>query len=250
VVAIVAASVAVAMPMFAPAQVATTLNGAPVQVTPYVLEPGVPNIVISLGTPTPPPTSATQSTSTGSDALNTMLQQSWGAQAVAIAQSLGVNASALAATCAIESGCQNTGSSGVSSATGAFQMLPSTFSEMYAAAINDNASLAATTTGNINDPLSQAAAAAEYLKQGAQKIESAGVSNPTVADVRGYYNFGPSGGINVAMAPSSETMAAALPMYTAAQLAGNGIVPGETVAQWQASVASKIGTAANQSVIL
>ena len=37
-------------------------------------------------------------------------------------------------------------------------------------------------------------------------------------------------------------------MYTAAQLTANGVTAGMTVGQWQASVASKIGNAASQSV--
>ena len=48
--------------------------------------------------------------------------------------------------------------------------------------------------------------------------------------------------------PSEEPIANALSMYTPSQLAANGITPGETVGQWQASVAAKIGNAASQSV--
>ena len=47
-------SLAATTPMIAIAQQATTLNGPPVQVTPYVSEPGVPEINIPIGTPTPP----------------------------------------------------------------------------------------------------------------------------------------------------------------------------------------------------
>jgi hypothetical protein len=250
-----AAALLVAQPAIGCAQQATTLKGSPVQVTPYVSEPGVPAFQIPLGTPTPPATNGTTGDGTsddgsqGSSALSTMLATSWGAQASAVSQSLGVNASALAATCVIESGCQNTGSNGVSSATGPFQMLPSTFSAMYAAAINDNPSLASTTTGNINDPGSEAAAAAEYLKQAAQQLENAGISNPTVVDTRGYYNFGPAAGVDIATANPSETMSAAMPGVSLATQSRNGVTSGETVAQWQAAAAAKIGNAANQSIL-
>ena len=40
---------------WAQAQVAAALNGPPVQVTPYVAEPGVPLITITPGTLAPPP---------------------------------------------------------------------------------------------------------------------------------------------------------------------------------------------------
>ena len=69
-------------------------------------------------------------------------------------------------------------------------------------------------------------------------------------DVRAYYNFGPQGGASVANAPpSEEPIANALSTDTPSQLAANDIMLGETVGQWQASVAAKIGNAASQSVL-
>jgi hypothetical protein len=247
------------------AQQAATLSGAPQQVIPYASEPGVPALTIPLGTPSPFPTdNGSGGTGTGnngsgssggvpvgdSTALGTMMGQSWGAQAAANAQALGVNASALAATCVVESGCQNVGGSGT--VAGAFQMTASTYNSMIQAALAQNSGLAsqiAQSSAGQMDPVSESIAASEYLLQGAQYLQNNGLSNPSVLDVRGYYNFGPQGGLNIATAPSSETMSAALPMYTAAQLTANGITPGETVGQWQASVASKIGNAAGQSVL-
>jgi hypothetical protein len=240
------------MPVLAWGQQATTLNGPPVQVTPYVGEPGVPTIVIPTGTPTPPSTGngSGGGTSAGSDVLNTMLGTPWGAQATANAEALGVNASALAATCVLESGCQNVGGSGT--VAGAFQMTAATYNAMIAAAVAANPSLASQVVNEQAgqmDPVSESIAASEYLLHGAQYLQNNGISNPTVLDVRGYYNFGPQGGANIANAPSSETVAAALPMYTPAQLVVDGIKPGETVGQWQASVAAKIGNAASQTVL-
>ena len=81
----------------------------------YVSEPGVPQITINPGTPSPFP-SDTGGAGTGgggtggggnvgsSDALNTMMGTAWGNTAVANAESLGVNPSALAATCVLEFG--------------------------------------------------------------------------------------------------------------------------------------------------
>ena len=253
---IATAAVAAAAPMIALAQQATTLDGPPVQVAPYVLEPGVPNIVIPTGTPTPLATGGGTdgsgsggNSSGGSDALNTMLGTPWGAQATANAQALGVNASALAATCVLESGCQNVSGSG---AQGVFQMFPAAYQEGLQNALAANPQLASQIvpgSAGMNDPTTEAIAASGYLMQANQALENAGISNPTVLDARGYYNFGPANGIQLAQANPSETMAEAMPNVSAATLAANGISPGETVGQWQASVASKIGSAAGQTVL-
>ena len=98
------------------AQQAQTLSGAPIQMQPFVVEPGAPTVTVDPGTPNPfggldggdgsgGTGGSSGSGDTGSsDALTTMLGTSWGATAAANAQALGVNASALAATCVVESG--------------------------------------------------------------------------------------------------------------------------------------------------
>ena len=244
------------------AQQAQTLNGAPIQMQPFVVEPGAPTVTVDPGTPNPfggldggdgsgGTGGSSGSGGTGSsDALTTMLGTSWGATAAANAQALGVNASALAATCVVESGCQNVAGSG--SVAGAFQMTTSTYNAMLQAAIAQNPDLASQAVsgqaGQMN-PQSESIAAAEYLAQGAQYLQNQGVSDPTVLDVRGYYNFGPQGGAQIAQASPDQTMASVLTGYSAATLANNGITPGETVGQWQAGVSAKIGNAAGQSVL-
>jgi hypothetical protein len=259
--AALAAMAVVAGPGLAAAQQAATLNGPPVQVRPYVSEPGVPQITVNPGTPNPfPSDSGGDSTEDGgagggdnvgsSDALNTMIGTAWGNTAVANSEALGVNPSALAATCVLESGCQNVGGSGT--VAGAFQMTASTYSAMINAAIAQNPSLAGQIVPGIAgqmDPATESIAASEYLLQGAQSLENNGVSNPTVLDVRGYYNFGPQGGQQLAQASESEPISNVLNMYTPSQLAANGITAGETVGQWRSSVAAKIGNAASQSVL-
>ncbi len=252
----VAAGLCVAFVDAAVAQQAQSLSGPPVQVIPYATEPGVPMITINPGTPNPFPTgggTGTGGTGGGdmadSTALSTLLTQSWGTAAVDNATTLGVNPSALAATCVIESGCQNVGGSGT--VAGAFQMTASTYTAMINAALAQNPSLANTIVPGLAgqmDPATESIAASEYLLQGAQYLQNQGISNPTVLDVRGYYNFGPQGGAQLASASPDQTMASVLTGYSAATLTQNGITPGETVAQWQASVSSKIGNAASQSV--
>jgi hypothetical protein len=248
------------------AQQAMTLNGPPVQVQPYVSEPGVPLITINPGTPNPfagvdgNGTGTGTGTGTGaggtsggtvadSTALSTMMGADWGSAAIANSQSVGVNPSALAATCVLESGCQNVSTSG---AQGVFQMYPAAFNEGLQTALAANPALASQIvqgSAGMNDPTTEAIAASGYLMQAAQSLQSAGISDPSVLQARGYYNFGPTNGIALATADPNQTMAAAMPNVSAATLAANGISAGETVAQWQAGVAAKIGNAANQSVL-
>lgn len=262
----------VAGPGLGMAQQAQTLDGAPVQVQPTALEPGVPAITVSVGTPNPFPGNGGAGTGTGSgtgdgtgggsgggataagdsSALSKMLSTPWGATAVSNAQTIGINPSALAATCVVESGCQNVGGAGSNGTiTGAFQMSASTYTSMINAAVAANPSLASQIVPGLagqNDPATQSIAASQYLLQGAQYLENHGIADPTILDVRGYYNFGPQGGAQIAQAASTQTMAEVLTGFSAATLAKNGITPGETVGQWQAGVSAKIGNAATQSV--
>lgn len=261
----------------AAAQTPATLSGGPpVQVTPYPPEPGVPLITVNPGTPNPfaggtdPSSSGSGSdgtavgstgggtmtpggTGVGGAPLNTLLGQTWGNTAVSEASSLGVNATALASMCTMESQCTNIPNASGGSATGPFQMLPSTFAAMYQAALQANPSLAATTTGNINDPASQAAAAAEYMAQTAQMLESAGISNPTFTQVRAGYGFGNAYAVPIANAlqnDPSQTLGSILSGWSASTWTANGLTPSMTVGQWAASISSKIGTAAaNQQVL-
>jgi hypothetical protein len=249
------------------AQQATTLSGAPVQLQPYVSEPGVPQVTVNVGTPNPfggldggdgdgsgsgsgSGSSSGGGSSGSSDALTTMLGTSWGATAAANAQALGVNASALAATCVLESGCNSNVSSN-GSAVGAFQMQSAAFQDGLQTALAADPSLASQIvegTAGMTDPTTEAIAASGYLMQASAALQNAGITNPTVLDARAYYNFGPTNGIQLASASPSQTMAEAMPNVSQATLSANGITPGETVAQWQASVSSSIGSAASQTV--
>lgn len=251
------------------AQQATTLNGAPVQLQPYVSEPGVPQVTVNVGTPNPfggldggdgAGSGSDGSDSTGgsgggnsgsSDALTTMLGTSWGAAAAANAQAMGVNASALAATCVVESGCGANVGNG-SGAQGVFQMYPAAFHEGLQTALAADPSLASQIVqgaAGMNDPTTQAIAASGYLMQANTSLQNAGVSDPTVLDARGYYNFGPQYGAQLAQADPDEPIANVLSGMSASSLAKNGITSGETVGQWRSSVSAKIGNAANQSII-
>lgn len=179
-----------------------------------------------------------------------MLAQSWGSAAVNSAQALGVSGSALAATCVLESGCQNVGGSGTIS--GAFQMSNSTYNASMAAALAQDPSLAGSIVQGADgkmDPATEAVAASEYILQNAQTLENAGISNPTVLQVRGGYNFGPQNGVAIAQAPDDAPFSSVVNGLSASTLAANGITPGETVGQWRQSVTAKIGSSASTSAL-
>ena len=173
------------------AQQAQSLNGPPVQVIPYASEPGVPTITINPGTPNPFPTGGGSGTggsgggNTGdSSALTTLLGTSWGSQAVQNAEALGVNPSALAATCVLESGCSQP--SGGGGAQGVFQMFPAAYQEGLAAALAANPQLAVSdrlkVAAGMNDPTTEAIAASGYLMQGESVFAEPGIADPSVLD--------------------------------------------------------------------
>ena len=242
-------------------QVPVTINGVPQQIVPEVAEVGLgswspPQGTVMILGGSPAGTGAGTSGSAGvgqgssTDALSTLLATSWGMAAEQNAVALGVNPSALAATCVIESGCQNVGGTGTIS--GAFQMSASTYQSSLAAALQQDPNLAANIVPGLagqNDPATESIAAAEYLQQGAQYLKSQGIANPSVLDVRGYYNFGPQGGSQLAQANSNEVVSDVLTGFSSSTLASNGITPGETVGQWRASVSSKIGNSASAYVL-
>jgi hypothetical protein len=229
----------------------------PIQVTPYASEPGVPTVTITSssnplggdGDPTTGTSTGTGTTSSAgsSDALDTMLGQTWGAAAVSEAEAVGVNPSALAATCVVESGCTNAGTNGT--ATGAFQMQPAAFQDGLATALAADPALASQIvqgSAGQSDPATEAIAASGYLMQANSALTSNGITNPTVLDARAYYNFGPNAGVQIAQAQGTDLMSQYI---SPAAMSGNNISATETVSQWQASVSSKIGNAASQSLL-
>lgn len=218
---------------------------------------------LGLGEWTPDTTSTTQtmngsgtvtaSDATGvsdSDALQTMYQQSWGYEAAQNAQALGVNPSALAATCVVESGCTNLYTAGNGNTiTGAFQMSNGTYNQALQEALASDPSLASSITTGIagqQDPATQAVAAAQYLKDAASTLQSAGITTPTALDARAYYNFGPNAGTQIATADDSSLMSSYI---SSSAMSGNNISSTTTVGEWKAAVAAKMGSAASSSIL-
>ena len=132
-------------------------NGLPAQVHPTFPEPGLPAFSFpaggssSVGESTSGGDTSGGSGSTGSsggstsgsgNAYNLMMSQDWGSQAADAAAAMGVSAAALAATCEMELQCQNTGAAPGGSATGAFQMINSTYTADINGAIAEDPSIA------------------------------------------------------------------------------------------------------------
>ena len=100
-----------------------------------------------------------------------------GLNAASAAGAMGISATALAATCAMESNCQNVGSSGGSSATGAFQMIASTYNADIKGSEAHDPSIAGTiVSGSAGemDPVTEAYAAAYELRQDAVNLQNGG----------------------------------------------------------------------------
>jgi len=253
------AQVAASIPVRAD-PVPETMNGVPLLPIPTYEEVGLPAFTMPTGTPlttdlntpTSPNNPGGGGSGDGSDSIviTTMMSRSWGAAAEANAQSLGVSATALAATCVLESNCQNVGGTGT--INGAFQMSNGTYTAAMAAALQQDPNLAANIVPGLagkSDPATQSIAAAEYLRQNAEGLQRAGIANPTVLEVRGGYNFGPQNGISIAQAPDTALMSNVISGLSATTLSLNGVSQTATVGQWRQSIAARIGNAANQSVL-
>ena len=243
-------------------------QGLPVQVKPTFTEPGLPQFTFPTsggsllggsadvgggnGSGDGSTSFGGGSTAGSGDAYNSMMAQSWGSSAASAAGAMGVSATALAATCAMESNCQNVGSSGGSSATGAFQMISSTYNADIQGAEAYDPSIAGTIvsgSAGAMDPATEAYAAAYELRTDALSLENNGISYPTVLQTRAVYQFGGTYGPGVAAAPDSANIAQ-LTQLSAASLAANGLNSSSTVGDWRQTIINKLGSAtANQTVL-
>jgi hypothetical protein len=244
-------------------------NGLPVQVKPTYSEPGLPafsfptsggSLLGGSGSADTGNGSGDGSTSSGGgstagsgDAYNSMMAQSWGSGAASAAGAMGVSATALAATCAMESNCQNVGATGGGSASGAFQMISSTYNADIKGAVAYDPGIAGTiVSGSAGemDPTTEAYAASYELRADALSLQqNDGISDPTVLQTRAVYQFGGNVGLDVADANDSDNIAE-ITGLSAASLAANGLTTSSTVGQWRQTIINKLGSAtANQSVL-
>lgn len=240
-----------------------TMNGVPFLPIPTFEEVGLPPFTMPTGTlstvqdppATPVTTTAGGGSGDGADsvAMTTMLSRSWGEAASQNAETVGVTPVSVAATCIMESGC-NTNPASNGTISGTFQMRDDTFMQAIKSALARNPSLAANIVPGLAgklDPATQSIAAAEYQRQGAVALQSANIPNPTVLDVRGFYNFGPGNAAGIALAQNDAVLSDIVPL-TSKQYQANGITPGvTTIGQWRTSVTARIGqTAAAAPVLL
>jgi hypothetical protein len=245
-------------------------NGLPVQVKPTYSEPGLPAFSFPTGGGSllggstgsidtgngsgDGSTNAGGGSSSGSgDAYNTMMSQSWGGAAANAAGAMGVNATALAATCVMESNCQNVGASGGGSASGAFQMISSTYTADINGAVAYDPAISESIVSGLAgqmDPTTEAYAAAYELRTDAISLQNnAGISDPTVLDARAVYQFGAGAGPRVATAGDSDNLESIINL-SPASLAANGLTANTTVGQWRQTVVNRLGSAtANQSIL-
>lgn len=236
------------------------MNGVPEQIIPRVFDVGLGSFeivpgtgVVVGGTPAPGVGGGEGTPAGASQALDVMGGRAWGEAASQNALAVGVNPSALAATCMVESGCQNVAARDGSRIRGAFQMLDPTFESGLTQAVGYNPALQGTIQRGVDgsmDPANQAISAAATLRAEAERLQRLGISNPTVLDVRGGYNFGSRYTAALAQANGTQLMSDVLDAYSASQLAANGITPTTTVADWRAMVTARIGDAALQPVLL
>jgi len=243
-------------------------NGLPVQVKPTYSEPGLPAFSfptsggsllggstgsVDTGNGGDGSTSAGSGSSSGSgDAYNTMMGQSWGSAAANAAGAMGVSATALAATCVMESNCQNVGASGGGSASGAFQMINSTYTADINAAVAYDPAISGSIVSGLAgqmDPTTEAYAASYELRTDALALQGDGITDPTVLQTRAVYQFGGNVGPDVAAANDSDNIAQ-ITGLSAASLAANGLTTSSTVGQWRQTIINKLGSAtANQTVL-
>ena len=252
--------------VWADVQPVTQTGGPPQLPIPMFQETGLPDFTMPVGRPTLPsagdpgsggspgggePGGGGGGGGTSADAV--LQERSWGALASQNVSAMGVNPTAIAAACVIESGCQSVNARPGGTVSGAYQMTDSTYSADIRQALAQNPSLTGyidTSLAGKMDPANQAIAAAQDLKNAASSLQATGITNPTFLDTRGYYNFGPTVGGQLAAASDSQSMSSILSSYySQAQMAANGVGPSTTVGQWRQGIINKVGAAATQPVL-
>lgn len=209
----------------------------PAQVVPVYPEPGTPTFVA-------PATSTSSSSTTSSyegawgtgDAYSTLMSQAYGADAVAAAQAAGINPDTLAAFGQIESHFQNVGNS-TSSAEGVWQITDGTW--------NQYASELGLSEADRSDPAAQAKVASAIISDYASSVSAATGVPATGTQVYGAYMFGTKAGSAIATASDPSTP---LSQFVSAKTLAANNMSGWTVAQYQQTVASRMGSGASEAV--
>ena len=214
----------------------------PTQIVPSIEETGAPTFTFpDAGTSSSAAAGTSGSSSSysgawgGSDAMSTLLSQSYGEDAVAAAKAAGINPDTLAAVAQIESPFQNTGNRS-SSATGVWQITDGTW--------NEYASKLGLSSAERNDPAAQAKVASAIISSYASTVSKATGTSATSAQVYAAYMFGTSAGSKIATATSSTPLSS---LVSSSSLAANNM-SGWTVGQYLSTVSSRMGSGASETV--
>jgi len=251
-----------------------TQDGLPQVPHEYVPEIGAPAIVYETS-PTSSDASSTENNSSAGNSSGTsassgssvdysgnggdsavyasMLNTDWGATAADNALGQGITPDALAGLAQVESSMgANATSTGY--AQGVFQMSSATFNDAINAAVAADPSLVGSiVSGDAGrlDPVTEAAAASEYLYDMATNVQASGqVSNPTFLDAYTYYMFGAGGGRQVENAFLDDPNTPMSSIVSATVISQNPSLANQTVGQWRASISNKVGSGIANSPVL
>lgn len=212
----------------------------PQQVIPSIMEPGSPEFVYA-GTSSQTGGSSGATTYTGAwgttDAMSTLLAQSYGSSAVTAAEDEGINPDTLAAFGQIESHFQNVGNA-TSSAEGVWQITNGTWNE-YAAKLG-------LSDADRSDPAVQAEVASAVISDYASAVSKSTGTSATAAQTYGAYMFGTKAGSEIATESDSSTPLSRF--VSASTLAANNMT-GWTVGQYYATISNRMGNGASEQVV-
>jgi hypothetical protein len=146
----------------------------------------------------------------------------------------------VAAIAQVESGFQNVGTAnGSTTATGPWQFTQGTFN-----AVSQSNNLGFSSS-DLTNPAAQAMEAPYYLQQIASTIGAATGQPASTLQAYGGWVFGPDAGAQIATASASTPLSA---MASAQSLANNGM-SNWTVGDFETAMTTKLGAAANQTVL-
>lgn len=231
--------------------VAQTATGLPPQIIPSAPEVGVTIMQFPgssstsgegpTGTGTGTSGSGTPTTGGSGTAYDELMATSYGAQAAQDAAAAGINVDAMAAIAKAESNFQNVPTAnGTSSATGPWQMTTGTFMQF------SNANNLGYTPADITNPADNAQAASYAMADYANLVGQETGQPATVLQTYGAWVLGPTPGREIAIASSS----APLSDYVSTQALANNNMTGWTVGQFYSTMANRLGSAANETVLL
>lgn len=218
-------------------------GAVPEQIIPSIRETGAPTFVYSGSSATSglSGSSSTSSSYTGAwgntDAMSTLLSQTYGADAVAAAKAAGINPDTLAAFGQIESHYQNTGNA-TSSAQGVWQITDGTWNE-YATKLG-------LSDADRSDPTVQAKVASAIISNYAGSVASSTHGTVTGAQAYGAYMFGTKAGSEMATESNPDTP---LSTYVSSSTLAANNMSNWTVGQYYATVSQRMGSGATEAVI-